>query len=118
MAFADPQTLKFGTTDVSLPRTGFGQGNGEFTSGDNTKNLSVLVTTGKRHRRSVRLKTSDIVQNPLVSNQSMPVTSSYTLTSDVPLNGITTAEQAVALKAFSDWLAVPANQARFLGNEV
>lgn len=119
MSYADPQSVTIGATPYSLPRVSSGVGSGAFRSADNTVDLSVSSSYGRRIRRTVRLTTSKIVADPIVPNQNVKTSMSTYLVVDTPVNGYTVAEAKQVVDALVAYLAAStgARVTQLLGGE-
>lgn len=117
MAFADPQSVTIDSNAVSLPRTGFSQNAGRFTSADAKNSLEISHSVGgSRFRHLVRLTDARTVSNPLVPDQNVAVNMSAHIVIDMPRNGYTTAEIADLAAALTAW-ATEANLLKVVSGE-
>lgn len=110
MAYADPQSLTIGTTEVSLPRVGSSIGAGSFRSSDQKYQMDVRHQSGVQERHNVKLSFADVVGNPLVPSQNLVVGANVNLTITHPKNGLT----AESIKDIAEGLAVWADEANLI----
>lgn len=92
MAFADPQSITIDGVTTSLPRVLTNNGQGLFISADGNVQLEVVPKTGTTKSRTIRLRTSKITSDPLVSTTNVRVKDLITLTIIRPLDGYSDAE--------------------------
>jgi len=125
MAFADPQSVTINAVAISLPRTGFGTASnpnaGVFTSADGNTVLSVSDSYGaKRTRRTIRIDSSKIAADPLISAQNIKYSMSAYVVVDIPVTGFTVAEQKLVTDGFFAYLTASsgAKMTQLLGGEV
>lgn len=121
MAYADPQSLTVGSSPgaVSLPRTGSSESSGKFVTSDGKYSLLVRHTLGPRYRHNCQFRFDDIVSNPLVTGQSMPVYATADFTVNMPRNGLSTVQVTEFAAALATWLTANsnANLVKLLGGE-
>lgn len=119
MSFADPQSLTFDGSAVSFPRTGSGDGKGNFASADGAYKLSVSNQYGTRTRRVIRVDHSKVVANDLIPDQNVKVGMSAYLVVDVPVNGYTVAQEKIIVDGLIDFLdaSTGAKVTQLLGGE-
>jgi len=119
MAYADPQSITISGSAVSLPRVGSGPTTGAFSANDGTVQLSVLHTSGKRNRHTLRLTHSKIAPDPLISAQNIRYSASVYLGFDVPPTGYTVAELVAIVTGFlaNATASSNANITKLLGGE-
>lgn len=98
MALADPQSVTISGTATSLPRTGLALDQGSFTDATGQIKLTVLHSSARRTRHTIKLSKSAIVSDPLVPSVNQNVSFSAHLVMDIPKNGVSVAD-AVALGA-------------------
>lgn len=79
--------------------------------------ITQTVTAAKRARRVVRLDYSGISTDPLIAGVSRPTSGSISVTTDFPLQGMSTSQQEDLLKALATWLSVQGNRDKFLNGE-
>jgi len=105
--FADPQAIKQdGTTNVSFPRTGVGNGVGTWTSPDGLMVASVRQTSTKaRFRREMRIVVTKVSADALNPAINTPKSASVYLVVDQPIVGFTADELKNAYKAIDSWSA-------------
>lgn len=120
MAFADPQSITVNAVPVSMPRTGFGDSAGQFTSADGNYQFSVSHSYGKRMRRVVRVQQKKTSADPLIPSQNVASTMGTYLVVDHPVNGFTVAEQKYLVDALVAYLTASsgAKVTQLLGGEV
>jgi len=97
MALADPQSITIGADTYPLPRTGSGVDNGVFTSEDGSVSLRISHSRGKRKRSVIRLQNELLVADALLPSTNVPVSASFQLVMDRPVQGYTNAELKDAL---------------------
>jgi hypothetical protein len=119
MSFGDPQSITIDADTISLPRTGSGDGTGEFTSADGTVRLSVGTTNGKRNRHTIRVDHSKIAADPFASGVNTSYSMSTYIVVDAPLVGYTQAELLDVVNGFLSFLTASssANVTKLLGGE-
>jgi hypothetical protein len=119
MAFADPQSVTILAAPQSLPRVSVGENRATYRKDDNTVEMTVSHTYGKRNRRALRLTTNKVAADPLVPATNVAHSISVTLVVDVPIVGYTVAEQKALVDALTAYLTVSsgANATKFLGGE-
>jgi hypothetical protein len=120
MAFSDPQSLTINSVATSLPRTGFGDNTGTFTSADGAVRLTVTHQNGKRNRTTIRVDHSKVTADPFVANVNQKVGMSAYLVADRPVNGYTQTEVKQIVDALTAYLTAStgANVSRALGGEI
>lgn len=118
MAFADPQTVTINTVAKTLPRTGAGPDSGTFTNNEGDVKLTISHAYGKRNRRTIRLDTSKVAADPLLSENVEFSMSTY-LVVDTPTRGYTVTEAKQVVDALVAYLAAStgANITKLLGGE-
>lgn len=119
MAFADPQSVTINAVANSLPRTGQGISNGEFTKDDGNVQLQISHAYGKRTRRTIRLNHSKIAADPLISAQNIKYSMSAYLVVDIPVTGYTVAEAKQIVDGLTAYLTASsgARVTQMLGGE-
>jgi len=117
MAYADSLTVKVGTEDVVLNRTGMSLSEGAFSSQDRKYGFTVKHSYTKRNRHVGQLKFSDIVPNPLVEGRNIPTTFHAHLVVDTPIQGATNVQVEALTKAIVAFFAVPANVQKLIAGE-
>lgn len=115
MALSDPQSVTFGSVATSLPRTSTSTDQSTYTKADQTTVLTVAHSYGRRNRRLVRLQTSKITTDPLLTGQNINVGASARVVLDTPSSGFTVVEMENLLDALATW--VKANKAKIVGGE-
>lgn len=119
MAFEDPQIVTVNAVDVTLPRTGQGENKGSFTSGDGSLKLTFSHAYNKRTRRSVRVDSTKVDSDPLVSGLNTQYSMSVYLVVDAPKVGYSIAEQSAVAGALLELLSADSGAAlvKMLGGE-
>lgn len=119
MAFADPQSINISGTTTSLPRTGSGNGVGQFTSNDGAQTLSITQQSGKRIRRVALANLKKYSVNPLDTTLNVPVNASVSLVINQPVQGFTVAELTTMCTGLFTSLTAStnANLIKLLGGE-
>ena len=118
MAFTDPQKVKIGASEISLPRVKTEGKGSEYSNEDSTVDLtlSTLETKGNRLRHTLRLDKSKITTNPYDTTQNIQVGMSAYLVIDRPEAGFTVTEAEEISKALIEF-ASTANVKKVLGRE-
>lgn len=114
MALADPQSVTISGTPVSLPRTGASLG--EFTDVTGQTRLSILHSSTRRTRHTLKLQKSIIVADPLVPTVNQPVSYSAHMVLDLPKSGVVLADVVALGNALVLW-ATSANLTKVAGGE-
>lgn len=119
MAFSDPQSITVSGNAKSLARTGSGNGTGVFQTSDGVYTLSISNTYGKRNRRTARLTSKGFSTDPLTPSNNVPVSGSFYVVADFPVQGISVADQEGLAAALAVWLTAStnANLKKLLGGE-
>lgn len=104
MSFADPQKIKIGAKESSLPRVSVGDHNSEYANEDGSVILKAASAFGKRVRQTLRLDQSKITADPFTTTQNMRVGMSAYLVVDRPESGYTNKEAEEAVKGFIETL--------------
>lgn len=119
MAYADPQSVTLGGSAQLLPRTSSGVSAGAFTKDDGSVQLTVTHNVGRRTRRTARVTSTKIAQDPLVPAQNQRLSASAYVVLDVPPAGFTAAEQKDLILAITTWLTAStgANASKLVGGE-
>lgn len=105
MALADPQSVTYNGSAVSLPRTGSGPDEGYFKSSSGELELSVKHFYNGRARHVSRLDRKIIVSNPLVPDQNINVSAHVHSVIDVPKNGMDVDDAIDMITAYVTWLS-------------
>lgn len=101
MAFADPQSITIDGVTTSLPRVLTNTGQGLFVSADGNIQLEVVPKNGPSTKsRIMRLRTSKITSDPLVSTTNVRVKDLVSLTIIRPNDGYADAEILKQVKGF------------------
>lgn len=119
MAFADPQSVTISGTAISLPRVSSGDNKGAFQSNDGNTRLSIADQYGNRVRRTIRLDSTKVAADPLISGANNYYSMSTYLVVDTPKVGYTVAEAKAVVDALVAYLAAStgANVTKLLGGE-
>lgn len=109
MAFADPQSVTYDGTALSLPRVSSGINSGRFYvtgTGGSDFSLELSHQYGKRTRRLARLNVGLVNANPFATGVSSYESTSVYLVVDTPAtSGIVDPAVAVkSVKALTAWL--------------
>lgn len=120
MAFSDPQTVTINAIANTLPRTGFGPSDGNFTKDDGNIKLTISHQFNKRVRHVARIDQSIIASDPLVTGNNLKLSQSIYLVIDTPVTGLTPAQVKQLGDGFLTWLTASsgANLAKVIGGEV
>lgn len=116
MALADPQSVTISGTAVPLPRTGLGLQEGSFTDATGQTRLTVLHSSTRRTRHTVKLQKSVIVADPLVPSTNQNLSYSAHIVLDLPKNGVAVADVVALANALVAW-ATAANLTKVAGGE-
>jgi len=100
MSFADPQSIKIGSSEISLPRVETGAGSSSYLSEDGATRYTISSVEKKRKRHLLRLDTEKITPDPFIPAQNVTVSMSVYLTIDRPIAGYTNAEAKEAVEGF------------------
>lgn len=119
MAFADPQSVTIDEVPISLPRTGSSINSGTFTSNDGLTKETISHQYGRRTRRTLRLDTSKIAPDPLISAQNVRHSMSTYIVVDTPVTGYTVEEAKDVVDALVEYLSSSSGAAvtQLLGGE-
>lgn len=117
--FADPQSVTINAVANSLPRTGQGVSEGNFTKDDGLVKLKISHLYGKRSRRLIRLDHRKVAADPLATGYNKEYTMSAWLVVDVPTVGYTIAEQKQIVDGLTAYLTASsgAKVTQLLGGE-
>jgi hypothetical protein len=120
MAFADPQSVTISGSAISMPRTSSGVSSGGFKSADGLTQLSVSHQNGNRNRRTIRLQTTKVGADPLLSGANNYYSMSTYIVVDTPKVGYTVAEAKAVVDALVAYLTAStgARVAQLLGDEI
>lgn len=116
MALADPQSVTISGTATPMPRTGLSLQEGSFTDASGQVVMTVMHSSNRRVRNTVKLTKSAIVSDPLVPTQNQNVSYSAHIVVDHPKNGVSIADAGALASALVGW-ATPANLLKVLGGE-
>jgi len=100
MSFTEPLSVTLSGSTSSLPRTGGGEHDGEYTSADGLIQVTASHNYGKRVRRMLRLDIKKIAPDPFRPDENREVSMSCYMVFDVPEDGFTVTEQQAAYAAF------------------
>lgn len=114
MALADPQSVTISGVATPLPRTG--DALGEFTDVTGQTRLTVLHSSTRRTRHTIKLQKSLIVADPLVPAMNQNVSFSAHIVLDLPKNGVILADVVALGNALVVW-ATPTNLTKIAGGE-
>lgn len=103
MALADPQSVVISGATTSLPRTGLTLDQGSFADTTGQINLSVLHSSARRTRHTIKLQKSAIVADPLVPSTNSNVSYSAHIVLDMPKNGVAVADVVALANALVAW---------------
>lgn len=119
MAFADPQSVTVSGTAITLPRISSATNAGSFQSNDGNTRLSVSSTYGTRNRRVIRLDSTKVAADPLVSGANNYYSMSTYLVVDTPKVGYTVTEAKAVVDALVAYLSAStgAKVTQLLGGE-
>lgn len=119
MAYSDPQSVTIGGTATTLPRISSGTNSGAFSKDDGTAVLSVSHSYGKRVRRTIRLTSTKISADPLLTNVNQRLSASVYVVVDAPNQGYSITELKDLLVALygHGTAATNANILKLLGGE-
>jgi len=119
MAFADPQSVTIAGSANSLPRVASGVNTGSFRTNDGLVQLSVSSAYGKRVRRTLRLETSKVAPDPLISSTNVKFSMTAYIVVDTPVTGYTVAQQKDIVDALVAYLSASsgAKVTQLLGGE-
>lgn len=102
MALSDPQSIKIGETETSLPRVSTGDFESSYLSADGTVQLKLSTQNGNRKRQVIRVDWKKITEDPFDTTQNVEVSMSCYVVFDRPLTGFSNDDA----KALYDALAV------------
>lgn len=119
MALTDPQSVTINAVANPLPRISSTENGGVFQKDDASVRLEVSHAYGKRTRRTVRLTSSKIAPDPLISAQNIKYSMSAYLVIDVPITGYTNAEAKQIVDGLTAYLTASSGAAvtKVLGGE-
>lgn len=117
--FADPQSVTINAIANSLPRTGQGVSEGNFSKDDGTVKLKISHLYGKRSRRLIRLDHRKIAADPLATGYNKEYAMSAWLVVDVPTVGYSVTEQKQVVDGLTAYLTASsgAKVTQLLGGE-
>ncbi len=120
MAFADPQSVTISGTAISLPRVSSGTNSGGFKASDGLTALTVSHQNGNRNRRTIRLQTTKVGADPLLSGANNYYSMTTYLVVDTPKVGYTVAEAKAVVDALVAYLTAStgAKVTQLLGDEI
>lgn len=100
MSFADPQSIKIGETETSLPRVSTGKFESLYQSEDGLITLKASTVENRRKRQVIRLDLTKVTADPFIPEQNVEVSMSAYLVVDRPPTGYTNAEALAGVKGF------------------
>jgi hypothetical protein len=92
MALADPQSIKIGEVESSLPRTSVSGNSSSYTSEDGKITLTLSTTNGNRKRSVIRVDVDKITEDPFIPTQNTEVSMSFYMVIDRPPAGFDNTE--------------------------
>lgn len=98
MALADPQSIKIGEVETSLPRVVTGAYNSSYESEDGAIKVTLASQNGKRKRQTWRVDLKKITPDPFIPDQNQEISMSFYIVVDRPVSGYTNAEALAAVK--------------------
>lgn len=116
MALADPQSVTISGAATPLPRTGLALDQGSFADASGQVTLSVLHSSARRTRHTIKLQKSAIVADPLVPSTNQNVSYSAHIVLDMPKNGVSVADAVALGNALVAW-CTNANLTKVAGGE-
>lgn len=116
---SDPQSVTINAVAISLPRTSVGKDSASYTAADGNTKLSLNHSYGKRVRRVIRLESSKVAPDPLISSTNIKYGLSTYLVVDLPVTGYTAAEAKLITDGFISALSASSGalMLRLLGGE-
>lgn len=119
MAFADPQSIKIGETEHSLPRVSTGDYRSVYSNADGTVELKISTDENRRKRQVYRIDHNKITDDPFDDTQNVEVSMSCYVVVDRPLAGYTNEEALEVLKGLVTALSASsyASAVKLLGSE-
>jgi len=105
MSFADPQSVKIGASEISLPRVETGELISSYLSADGATRYTISSQEKKRKRHVLRLDVEKITPDPFIPAQNTTVSMSVYLTIDRPIAGYTNEEAAEVVKGLIEALS-------------
>lgn len=100
MALTDPQSIKVGETETSLPRVNTGNFSSQYESSDGTITLKLSTQESSRKRHVIRVDVEKITEDPF-SGDNVPVSMSCYLVIDRPLVGYDNTEALEVISALT-----------------
>jgi len=92
MAFADPQKVKIGASEKTLPRVNTGNFSSTYLSSDGLTKLTISTQVGKRKRHTYRVDVEKTTADPFIPADNVAVSMSTYVVIDRPLVGYSNAE--------------------------
>jgi hypothetical protein len=102
MAFSDPQKIKIGSEEISLPRVATGENKSSYLSADGLVDLSAASAYGNRTRRVLRVDHSKLTADPFIPANNVKVSMSNYIVFDTPPAGYTSAQILEIYKGFKE----------------
>lgn len=96
MALSDPQSVKIGEEEISLPRVNTGNYSSTYESADGNTTLTLSTVENRRKRQVVRIDVKKITEDPFIPDQNREVSMSTYIVIDRPSVGYTN-EEALAV---------------------
>lgn len=118
MALSDPQSIKIGETESSLPRVNTGGFSSQYESNDGSVTLKLSTQESNRKRHVIRVDVEKITEDPFTSNNVVVSMSSY-LVIDRPIAGFDNDEAAEVAIGLIDLITASEASAlsKLLGSE-
>lgn len=118
MAFTDPQKVKIGASEITLPRVSNTGTASEYSNEDSTVDLTIssAETRKDRLRHQIRIDKSKITANMFDTSQNVEVGASAYIVIDRPKSGFTNTEVEELVKALTEFSS-SANVKKVLGRE-
>ncbi|DAD50281.1 TPA_asm: coat protein [ssRNA phage Gerhypos.3_7] len=98
MALTDPQKIKIGATETTLPRVSTGNKESVYESADGLITLKLSTVESRRNRQTVRVDLSKITPDPFIPTQNTEVSMSVYIVVDRPTVGYTNKEAKEAVE--------------------
>lgn len=109
MALSDPQSIKIGEVESSLPRVNTGNFSSQYESDDGTVVLKLSTQESNRKRHVLRVDVSKIAEDPLTSD-NLEVSMSAYVVIDRPLVGFDNTEALNVVKGLEALSAASSNK--------
>jgi len=105
MALADPQSITYDGTAISLPRTSSGDNSSTYKSADGAFTLSIKHQYGSTNRHLVKLTRQALVASATTPANNINVVPSVHFVVTAPNQGVLVAELQKQLKSLGDLLS-------------